>query len=172
MAQAPLLILTAVDVRRATQTGLSRANTITTLTIPPIKRVVAPHNPGGGIMEVDFTLPRIEKLEPAFKAAGLDDDVFRGMGERDKWTFAAAYVDKQSGVTRAARGIIEGCITSWEPDESDPKEFKGCNHAFAEVVHFEFLLDNVEWCYFDFWEREARFMGKSLFEDQRRALGA
>lgn len=172
MAQKPLLILTAVDVRRATEAGTSRANTISTLTIPPIKRVVSEHNPGGGIMAVDFTQPRIEKLEPAFSVKGLDDDVMRGMGGKDTWTFASVYKDTQKGVSLAARGIIEGVITSWEPEESDPAEFKGCNYAFAEVTHFEFLLDNVEWCYFDFWEREARFMGRSLFEDTRRALGA
>ena len=172
MAQMPLLLLTAVDVRRATQAGVSRANTIDKMTIPAIKRQVAEQNAGGAVMAVDWTMPRIEKLEPAFSAKGLDDDVFRGMAERDTWVFASSYLDTDTNLWLPARGIIEGVIQSWEPDETDPAEFHGCNHAFAEVVHFEFTLNDVEYCYFDFKEREARFMGVSLTAPQRRALGA
>lgn len=172
MAQKPLLLLEAVDLRRATQAGTSRANTIATLTIPPITFVTSEHNPGGGIMAANFAQKRIEALEPAFSAKGLDEDVFRGMGVVDRWSFAAAYRDKQTGRAIPARGIIEGAITQWEPDESDPTEFQGCNHMFNEVTHFEFLLDGVEWVYFDFWERIARRMGNDLFADVRQALGA
>ncbi|MBB3937945.1 phage major tail tube protein [Aureimonas phyllosphaerae] len=172
MAQKPLLLLTAVDVRRATETGTSMATTIASLTIPPINFVTTPHNPGGGVMEVNFTQPRIEALEPAFMAKGIDEDVFRGMGVKDTWTFAAAYRDTQSGRTVPARGIIEGAITGWEPDESDPAEFKGCNHAFREVTHFEFTLGGKELIYFDFWERIARRAGSDLFAETRQALGA
>lgn len=172
MAQKPLLVLTAVDVRRATDGGVSRANTIATLTMPAVKRQLSPHNPGGGVMEVDFAQRRIQKLEPAFSAKGLDDDLFDGMGRRDIWTFASSYEDPQTGLHLPARGVIEGIIGSWEPDESDPAEFKGCNYMFSEVTHFEFELGEVEMCYFDFYEREGRFKGRSIFEDVRRALGA
>jgi len=172
MAQQPLLLLEAVDVRRATQSGTSRANTIATLTIPPLKFVTAEHNPGGGVMAVNYVQRRIEALEPAFSVKGLDRDVFRGMGVKDAWTFAAAYRDKDTGIAIGARGIIEGAVNSWEPDESDPAEFKGCNHMFAEVTHFEFSLGDEEWVYFDAQERVARLMGEDLFADVRQALGA
>ena len=172
MAQRPLLLLTAVDVRRATETGTSSAIILSKLTIPPVKLKKAPHDPGGGVMEVDFTQPRIEKLEPAFSVKGLDTDIFRGYGETDRWTFAGAYKDKQSGRMLAGRGIIEGSVTDWEPDESDPAEFQGCNHMYSEVTHFEFLLDGIELLYFDFWERVARFKGNDLFGPVRTALGA
>lgn len=172
MAQKPLLLLTAVDVRRATQTGTSRATTIATLTIPTVNFVTTEHNPGGGIMAVNFNQPRIEALEPAFSAKGLDPDVFRGMGVKDTWTFAAAYKDKQTGRDLPARGIIEGAISGWEPDESDPAEFQGANHMFREVTHFEFSLDGEELIYFDFWERVARRGGEDLFAGIRTALGA
>lgn len=171
MAQKPLLVLEAVDVRRATQTGTSRGIILKTLTIPPIKFVTAEHAPGGGVLTVAFGKRRLQALEPAFSVAGLDDDVFRGMGEKDTWTFASAYRDAASGKMVAARGVIEASVTQWEPDESDPAEMQGCNHMFEEVTHFEFTLDEKEWCYVDFFEREARFMGKSLFGPVRTALG-
>jgi len=172
MAQQPLLLLEAVDVRRATQVGTSRANTISTLTIPTITFVEAEHNPGGGIMAVNYLQRRIEALEPAFTSKGLDRDVFRGMGKRDAWTFASAYRNKDTGIAVPARGIIEGAVKQWEPDESDPAEFAGCNHMFAEVTHFEFRLGDEEWIYFDAQERVARLMGDDLFADIRKALGA
>jgi len=168
----PLYVLTAVDLRRAEQSGSSRATTIDKMTIPPIKFVTASHNPGGGAGAVDFTLPRIEALEPAMSVKGIDRDIFSGMGVTEKWTFAAAYRDKKTGVAVPARGIIQGAITEWEPDESDPEDFQGCSHTFKEVTHFELLFDGKELFYFDFWERELRRDGVDLFADDKQALGA
>ncbi|WP_099864740.1 phage major tail tube protein [Pararhizobium haloflavum] len=172
MAQQPLLILTAVDVRRATEAGTSRATTISTLTIPPINFVTTEHSPGGGVMAVNFTQPRIEALEPTFSCKGLDPEVFRGMGVVDRWVFAAVYKDAKTNRDIAARGIIEGAVTSWEPDESDPTELQGSAYSFAEVTHLEFNLGGRELIYFDFWERAARRDGEDLFASVRRALGA
>lgn len=167
-----LYMLTAVDVRRAEVAGSSRATTIEKLTIPPIKFMTAGHNPGGGVMSVDFVLPRIEGLEPGFSAKGIDTDIFGGMGVVDKWTFAGAYRDKKTNKAVPARGIIEGAVTEWEPDESDPGEFQGCTHAFKEVTHFEFLLNGNELWYIDSWERIIRRNGEDLFAADRLALGA
>ena len=172
MAQQPLLMLTAVDVRRATEAGTSRATTIASLTIPPINFVTSEHSPGGGVGAVNFTQPRIEALEPTFSAKGIDREVFRGMGIVDRWTFAAAYRDKKTNRDIPARGLIEGAVTSWEPDESDPTELQGSNYAFNEVTHFEFVLDGRELIYFDFWERVIRRDGEDLFAGVRGALGA
>lgn len=168
----PIYLLTAVDVRRATEAGTSRATTIEKLTIPPIRFQTANHNPGGGIGSVDFTLPRLETFEPRFMVKGVDTDVFRGMGTTDRWTFAGAFRDKKLNKTVPARAIIEGAVTEWEPDESDPGEFLGCNHAVKEVTHFEFLIDGKEYWYFDFDERVIRRDGVDLFAETRQALGA
>ncbi|WP_394689059.1 phage major tail tube protein [Hoeflea sp.] len=167
-----LYMLTAVDVRRAEVGGSSRATTIDKLTIPAINFMTAEHNPGGGVMSVNYALPRIEAPEPAFSVKGIDTDVFGGMGLRDKWTFAGAYRDKKTNRAVPARGVIEGAVTNWEPDESDPGEFQGCNHIFKEVTHFEFLLDGVELWYIDADERVMRRNGEDLFAADRLALGA
>lgn len=174
MAQAALYHLTQVDVRRATQTDTSRALIIAGLTMPTLTLVTSEHNPGGGVMAVNFAMPRVEAPEPAFSAKGIDTDVFTGMGEVDRWTFAGAYQMRGPGQNRvvAGRAVIEGVITAWEPDESDPTEFQGCTHTFSEVTHYEFNLDGKELFYVDFWEREIRFGGKSLMTAQRQGLGA
>lgn len=168
----PLYMLTAVDVRRAEETGTSRATTISSLTIPSITFMTANHNPGGGVMSVDFTLPRIEPVEPAMTVKGFDTDVFRGLGVVDRWTFAGAVRDKKTGLAKPARAIIEGAIVEWEPDEASPEEFVGCTHGFKEVTHYEFILDGEELWYVDFWERVLRRKGEDLFRDERLALGA
>lgn len=173
MAQRSLYMLTAVDVRRAEQAGSSRAVTISSLTLPGITFATASHNPGGGVMETNFALPRIEAPEPAFAAKGIDTDIFTGLGLTERWVFAGAYRDKtNNGRVVPGRAIIEGAITAWEPDESDPAEFQGCTHTFAEVTHYELTLDSQELFYVDFFERVIRRSGVDLFADERRALGA
>jgi len=168
----PLYLLTAVDVRRATQPGSSRATIISKMAIPAIKFITAEHNPGGGVMAVDFAQPRIEKVEPAFEVKGFDTDIFGGMGEVERWTFAGSVRDKKTGKAQPARAVIEGAITEWTPDEASPTEFVGCNHAIKEVTHYEFWLNGVELWYSDFWERILRRGGVDLFAEDRRALGA
>lgn len=71
-----------------------------------------------------------------------------------------------------ARAIIEGAVSTWEPDESSPGDFQGCTHTFSSVTHYEFTLDGEELFYVDFHERIFRRNGVDLFEDVRKALGA
>jgi len=167
-----LYLLTAVDARRVDEPNDSRANLISKLTIPGLTFVTASHSPGGGVMGVDFTMPRIEAPEPAFGSKGVDTSVFKGMGARSRWVFAGSYRDKMKKRDVPGRAIIEGAISAWEPDESDPSDFQGCNHVFKEVVHYEFHLDGKELFYVDFWERVLRVDGKDLWESTRNALGA
>src|SRR5690606_25799618 len=143
MAQSNIYLLTAVDVRRASTPGTSRANIIASLTMPGLVFATAEHNPGGGATAANFALPRLQAPEPAFAVKGIDTEAFIGMGEVDTWTFAGAYKMRGPGQGRVvpARAVIEGAITSWEPDESDPAEFLGCTHTFAEVTHYELVLD-------------------------------
>lgn len=167
-----LYMLTAVDVRRAETEGTSRATTISKLTLPPLNFLTANHNAGGSVMSMDFTLPRIEPVEPAFMIKGIDTEVFGGLGARDRWVFAGAYRDKRTNLDVPGRAIIEGAVSAWEPDESAPDEFQGCNHVLKEVTHIEFTLDGKELFYIDFWERIMRFNGTDHFEGVRGALGA
>lgn len=171
MAQLPLYLLTAVDVRRAGATGTSRAITISKLALPAIKFMTTGHNPGGGVGEVNFVQPRIEAPEPKFDGKGIDTDAFKALGQRDRWVFAGAYRDKKSGKAIPSRAIIEATISSWEPDESDPSDFQGCSHVFSEVTHYELSLDGEELWYWDCWERVMRSGGVDMFADDRQALG-
>lgn len=165
--------LTAVDVRRATEAGTSRAITLNKLTMPGLTFAGADHNPGGGVLAVKFTMPRLEALEPKFDAKGLDTDIFRGMGMVDRWVFAGAYREKKAGGggVIGARAIIEGAVSVWEPDESDPAELQGCTHTFTDVTHYELTLGDKELFYVDFYERVLRFDGVDMFAEERRALG-
>lgn len=172
MAQKPLYLLQAVDVRRASQPGDSRAVTISKLALPSIKFKNTKHDAGGGNGDVNFLQPRIEAPEPKFDAKGIDASIFAGMGQVDKWTFACAYKDTKTGRSVPARAIIEGAVAEWEPDESDPAEFQGCSHVFQEVTHYEFKLDDNELWYWDWWERVTRVDGEDSFAEIRQALGA
>lgn len=169
--QLPVYVLQAVDLRRDSDTSADRSIILNKLTIPAIKLAKAGHSPGGSVLSVDVTLPRLEKIEPAFSVKGVDTDVFTGFGETDRWTFAGAYRNKRTGVSVPGRCIVEGAVTSWEPDETDPEDFQGCSHAITEVSHFEFYLDGIELIYADVYERILRFKGKDLWAPIREALG-
>lgn len=164
-------MLVAVDVRRAGEAGSGRPNVVSKLTIPAIKFMTANHNPGGGVMSVDWTMPRIEPPEPKFEVKGIDTDIFKGFGQRDRWVFSAAFRDLKAGKLVPARCVIEGAITEWEPDEATPEEYQGCTHTFKEVTHYAFKLDGKELWYVDHDERELRAFGKDHFKDVRKALG-
>lgn len=164
------ILLTAVDVRRAERSGTSRANIVAKVVIPPIKFVKVDSNPGGGVMGVRRVLPRIEPPEPAFTSLGIDEDIFDGMGELDKWVLAGSYHHPRRGVL-PGRCILEAAIADWEPDESDPAEFQGCNHIFAEVLHFELHIGGRELWYIDTEERVMRRNGVDLFAKHRQGLG-
>ncbi|MFP9138690.1 phage major tail tube protein [Devosia sp. XGJD_8] len=169
----PLYQLTAVDVRRAEEAGTSRATTIAKLAMPGLTFAGSEHSPGGGVLAVKFAQPRLDVIEPKFEVKGLDLDVFRGLGKPDRWIFAGAYREKKpgGGSVVGARAVIEGAISAWEPDESDPAEFQGCNHTITEVTHYEFVLDGRELFYIDFFENVLRVNGVDMFADERRALG-
>lgn len=167
-----LLQLTAVDARRAEQANTSRAIIIEKVTFSTFKLVKTSHSPGGGVGEVGFVQPRTEEFECGFMAKGVDTEVFNNFGKPDRWVLASAYKNKRTGIDVPARLVVEGVVHAWEPDESSPSEFQGCNHTFAEITHSEFLLNGKELWYWDFWERVIRSNGIDHFASTRQALGA
>jgi len=167
----PLYMLQGVDLRRSNAESGSRATTIAKFTIPAIEFITASHNPGGGVIGVDHVAPRIKPLEPAVMVNGIDVELVGKLGVKEAWVFAAAYRDKTNGQDIAWRGTIEGVLTQWEPDESDPEEFQGCNHVFKEVTHFDISFNGKELWYIDADELEIRRDGQSLTEGYRGALG-
>eukprot|EP00903_Cladosiphon_okamuranus_P001615 g1613.t1 len=152
--------------------GSTRANAISKLVLPPFKLKNASHTPGGGVGTINAVLPRIEEVEPKFEIKGLDTDIFDGFGIREKWVFAGSYRDLRTNKAVPGRAVIEGAISQWESDESDPDAYQGCTHILTEVIHYEFVLDGQELFYWDFFERELRRNGEDLFAQDRAALGA
>ena len=110
-------------------------------------------------------MPRIEEIECGFGVKGIDEDAIAGMAEADRWILAGSYYKPRSKVAVTGRAVIEGIIQAWEPDDSSASEFQGCTYSFAEVTHYEFVLDGKELWYWDFWERgdNPRIMGVPIF---------
>lgn len=174
MTQAALHLLVDVDVRRVSKPDFTRKTMISTLTMPPLTLMTAEHNPGGGTGAVNFTIPRVEAPEPALTAKGIDTEIFTGFGEVDRYVFAASYKKRGpgGGGLVPARAIIEGAVTTWEADESDPAEMQGSTHGFNEVTHYELVIAGEELFYWDFWEGVLRMGGIDLTVARRSALGA
>jgi phage tail tube protein FII len=171
----PLYVLVAVDVRRGTNDGTSRANTVSKLALPELKHKTTNFAPGGGVGERSIVLPQLEPILPKFELKGFDDEIMASMGFmpgiNDIWTFAGALVDKQAGTTVPARAIIKGNIATFTPDESEIGGLMGCNYEIQEVTHYEFTIDGKEHWYVDLDENEIRVGGVSRSADVNRALG-
>lgn len=168
----PLFVLSAVDLRRATEAGSSRATTIQKLVFPSPKLQTVSHSAGGGVGAVNYTLPRSEAPEPKAQIGGPDKDLFRGFGKPTQWTFSASYIDQDTGEPIGARGVFTGAVSTYEPDETDPESMQNCNFMFANVTEFGFTLGEDELFYINHQTREMRFHGEDLMEPHRRALGA
>ncbi|MGD9740881.1 MAG: phage major tail tube protein [Bauldia sp.] len=176
MAQAqPLYVLEAVDVRRADETDQSRRLTITKIALPEVKRKTTNFAPGGGIGELAIAMPQIDPIMPKFELKGYDTDIISRMGfatgQHDKWLFAGALRDKQTGKAIPARAVIQGIVSTWTPDESELGGLAGCNYEINEVTHYEFSIDGTELFYFDWMEGVGRSGGVDWFQDVRTALG-
>lgn len=174
-AQYPY-IMEAIDVRRATQPDSSRRRIIKSMALPALTRVTAEMMAGGSIAKLNLSYPQIEALEPKFATHGPDLDVLKNFGlvpgnPLDRWVFAGSMRIRKSQDPVSVRATIEGVVNAWEPDENSPAELMGCNHTFAEVTHYELIINGEELFYFDDDENEARSNGKSWFAATRRALG-
>lgn len=168
----PLYVLSAVDLRRATEAGSSRLTTVQKLAFPSPKLVTVSHSAGGGVGAVNYALPRTEAPEPKAQIGGPDADLFRGFGEVAAWTFAASYIDQATGLAVPARGVFRGAISTFEPEETDPESMQTCNYMWANVTEFGFTLGETELFYINHQTAELRFHGNDLMARHRRALGA
>lgn len=171
----PLYVLEGVDVRRTSNDGESRANTISKLALPEIKFKTTNFAPGGGVGERTIVFPQIDPIMPKFELKGFDEEILASMGYApgmvDTWNFAGVLRDKQAGKPIPARAKIKGIIATWTPDESGIGELWGCNYEFQEVVHYEFVIDGKEHFYVDLDENEIRVGGVSRTSDYNSALG-
>lgn len=169
MAQKPFLIMTMIDFRRSTSTGDSRANIIQKVVLGGFKFKTVQRSAGGGVMDMEYQIPRLEAIELAVSVNGFDEDLMPGA--RDRWTFASAMRDNK-GKRIAVRLEVEGVITEWAPDEQTPEDFKGCNSSIKEISHINLSFNSKEWFYADEAEREIRRLGISITAEDRAALGA
>jgi hypothetical protein len=141
-------------MRRSKAPDDSRRFIISKLVVPTIKFKTISQSPGGSVMEVNHSIPHLEAAEPRFMVNGVDTSMADHMGIVDEWTGAAAYIDKNTGEAVPARCNIRGAITSWEPDEHTPGEFKGCNHGFTDVTRLELTIGDKRLFLVDQWTNE------------------
>ena len=168
----PVYVLTDVDIRRAKEAGTSTRLTLTKLVFPHPKLVTLPHTPGGGAINVNYSIPRTEAPEPKAEYAGPNLDLFRKFGQVLEWTFAGVYLDTETGSPMPARGTFRGAISSFEPAETDPQQMQSCNYSWASVDEFGFTVGDEELFFISQRLDVMRFKGEDLRADFRRALGA
>jgi uncharacterized protein len=115
MAQNTILMLEAVSLFIGNaDPEKSKHLKITSLTLPTLEYDIVDHKPGGGAMEVGFSMSAIKKLEPTFKLAGFDEEAMRlfgvGSGAIDTFTAYGVIRDKREAKPLQGKAIFRGSI--------------------------------------------------------------
>lgn len=175
MAQ-DLLFIEEVDVRRADDPDDTRVFTITKLALPKLTRKTAAHSAGGGTGDVNYVLPMLEAVEPAFSVKGLDPGTLAAFGfvpgSLDKWTLAGAARNTTTNRIVPVRATIRGVIAEWSPGENSPGDLADLDHSFKEVTYYDLVVDGKEWFAWGVRPRIGRSMGVDWFAPYVAALGA
>lgn len=175
MAQ-PLYIMEAADVRRADEADSSRVFTVDKLTFPELTRMTSDYLPGGGLLKVNHVLSAFDAITPKFSLKGFDLDIIGAFGAsagtKDKWTFAGAIRNKQTGLMEPARATIQGSVTKVSFGEFSVGSMVGTDYEINGVIHFDFSINGKEIWYVDQQERKGRANGVDFFGEVVLALGA
>jgi phage tail tube protein FII len=128
---------------------------LTSLTLPTLEYDIVDHKPGGGAMEIGFSMGALKKLEPSFKMTGFDEDAYQmfgiGSGQVGTFTVYGVIKDKREAKTVSGKAIFRGSIGRMAPDAFTRGAEFGHDHRLDEVSHYELHINQQEWYFVDFW---------------------
>jgi phage tail tube protein FII len=128
---------------------------LTSLTLPVLEYDIVNHKPGGGAMEVGFSMGAIKKLEPTFKLAGFDEDAYRlfgvGSGAVDTFTAYGVVKDKREAKSIKGKAVFRGSIGRVAPDAFTRGAEFNHDHRLDEVTYYCLSLGEQPWYEIDFW---------------------
>jgi phage tail tube protein FII len=156
MADNTILMLEAVSMflGNADPTK-SKHLKLTSLTLPTLEYDIVDHKPGGGAMEVGFSMSAIKKLEPTFKMAGFDQEAFRlfgvGSGAVSNFTCYGVIRDKREAKPLQGKAVFRGSIGRIAADAFTRGAEFGHDHRIDEVTHYELSIGGSEWYSIDFF---------------------
>jgi uncharacterized protein len=156
MAENTILMLEAVSMFLGNaDPEKSKHLKISSLTLPTLEYEIVDHKPGGGAMEVGFSMSSIKKLEPTFKLMGFDEEAFQlfgiGSGAIDTFTCYGVIRDKREATPLQAKAIFRGSIGRMAPDAFTRGSEFGHDHRLDEITHYELWIGGAEWYFIDFW---------------------
>jgi P2 family phage contractile tail tube protein len=148
---------------------------IKNLTLPTLEPATADHMPGGGVMEVAFSMGVLRKLEPSFQLVGFDQEAYRAAGvgsnQIENFTFRGGIRKKSDGRLLAAVATIRGTMGKVAPDQFERGNLMGHDHMLVDVVRYKLELGGVSWFDVDFWGSTRKRFGVDEYAEMRRVLG-
>ena len=147
------------------------------VTLPQLTEKMKTHSPGGGIMDVDLGLRKMDPLKMPFKLEGLNPDVmprFMPNGsQRIKYTMRANIRDLQTHADLPLLGIIEGRMMQVNISELGSGNSTETDYSIQEIFRYQLFINNVEKYYFDFFSGAAgvRIDGNQVFKTAAANLG-
>ncbi|WP_342361411.1 phage major tail tube protein [Terrarubrum flagellatum] len=145
--------------------------------LPDLKLMSKEHKPAGAAGSVNFRMNSIDALKFTFKCAGFTPDLSAkfgiGVGLNEPYFMLGNVRNLRTGEQFPGRAVVRGVITAISPSEFTAGDGIEHDYEIDEVTHYEFLLNNQEIYYFDFWEGPAgvRINGVSVMQQAARNIG-
>lgn len=145
------------------------------LALPELEYVTVDHSGGGAVMETDFSMNILKKMNPTFKLAGFDPDSYRafGIGSSQVQTFTARGIlrAKSNGKAYGALAIMRGAIGRVAPDAFERANKLGHDHQIIELQRYSLTVGGEEWFHVDYFASVRRRFGVDELAEYRQLLG-
>ncbi len=154
--------------------GASNHLTLEDIKLPDLEQKSIGHEPGGGVMGVEFTTTIMGALSVTFKLKGIDPKrlALFGLGSTMRRNFTAYMVirEKRSNQQIEGKAIIEGVIS--KISGSGFKRGEGMDHDYEikEITSYKLFIDNDEVYNIDYWTNRWSVGGVSQVNDMNRIL--
>jgi len=142
--------------------------------LPDLEEKTIAHEPGGGVMGVDWATTMVMPLNPTFKLKGMDPERLKlfGLGStlRRKFTAYGVIREKRSNLQLEGKAIIEGVIT--KISGSAFKRGDGMDHDYEikEVTSYQLYIDKKEVFYIDVFTNRWSVGGVSQVDEMNNIL--
>jgi len=147
------------------------------VTLPQLTERTKQHSPGGGVMDVEIGLRKLQPLTMPFKLEGVNLDVlprFMPAGaQRIKYTMRANIRDLLTHADIPLLAVITGRMTQANLNEMGSGNATETDYQISEIFQYQLIIDNQEKYYFDFFSGVAgvRIDGTAVFSTAAANLG-
>lgn len=170
-----LLHLTASNLFVGSNVDASQALVLKSQSLPKLTEKTKDFSPGGGPMDIELMLMKLEKLTSQFKLEGANPSVMSKFmsGRQELYTARGNLFDVSTQTNVGIMALMRGKMSEVDMGDIGGDDGMETSYQITEIMHYEVAFDGQEKYYFDFLEgyRGIRIDGVPVYADVARNLG-